>query len=200
MATQLVRAADTKRHRQPAAKRAKIAAACLAQADDMTPPPERRQHDRLVEGERLVTDASGHTTRTSGLSVITQTPLDRYRVMSYVGETQWQAGDRLRSCFEQCCFEHVARVMYDRAGTAGGNSNDPADIPLRAISARRAYLQALQALPNKVAAVVVHVSCHRGSASDWAANRGLPRADGMALLRLGLDILYDHYSAAKKAR
>ncbi|MDX2103921.1 MAG: DUF6456 domain-containing protein [Alphaproteobacteria bacterium] len=185
--------------RQPTrAQRAKIAASCLSSATERVEPTEHRfKHDTIIAEPTSVETASGRADA-QGWRVVTQTPLDRYRTMGYVDERQWQGGDRLRATFEASCFERLAQTAPDRVG--GGGPVDPADIPVRAIAARRSYLAALQALPNRVAAVVVHVACHRGSASDWALARKLPKQDGMALLRLGLDILYDHYTARNRRK
>jgi hypothetical protein len=168
-------------------------------APESAPPPERVRHDRLVPDERFTSpNAGGRPVRTVGLRVVSQTPLDRYHQQGHIDESQWAAGDRLRRDFEMGAFEMLARPRWD--GMPGGGLKDPAAIPLAACAARKAYVQALARLPRRVTQAVVHVCCHRGYAADWARARDLPKTDGMALLRLGLDLLASHYGIAGPTR
>jgi hypothetical protein len=155
-------------------------------------PVERLQHDLLVPETRIERDDAGRELyRTIGLRVHTQTPIDRYLSQGHVSAEQWWGGDQLRSDFERGSFELMARSRWDAQPTGG--LSDFGSVSLAACAARRDYVKAIEALPGRLSPIIVHVCCLRGYAADWAISKGLPRGDGMALLRLGLDLLADHY-------
>ena len=58
---------------------------------------------------------------------------------------------------------------------------------------RVAYTRAVREVGRQLNEVVIHVCLTDGSAADWAAGKLLPRSDGIARLRAGLDALADHY-------
>ena len=155
-------------------------------------PSERRQHDQLVAETRLEPGAEGQPReKTVGLRVAAQTPIDRYLSQGHISPAQWWGGDQLRADFERGSFEVMARSRWDSQPTGG--LADFGSVTLAACAARRAYVKAIDALPGRLSPIIVHVCCLRGYAADWALAKGLPRGDGMALLRLGLDLLADHY-------
>ncbi len=129
--------------------------------------------------------------RTTGLRVVTQTPLDRYLSRGHITADQWFGGDSLRADFERSEFDTTAQSRYD--GMPGGGLSDPGLVTVAACWARRAYIAAIRSLPVRLSPVIVHVCCLRGYAADWAVQKRIPKPDGMALLRLGLDMLADHY-------
>ena len=160
------------------------------------PPPERRKHDTLLAETRIERDLSGREiARTVGVRVAAQTPIDRYLSQGHISPDQWWGGDEIRSAFERSSFEIIAKSRWDAQPTGG--LNDFASVSLAACAARRDYRQAIESLPPRLAPIIVHVCCLRGYAADWAISKGLPRGDGMALLRLGLDLLADHYGRVK---
>ncbi len=162
-------------------------------------PPERRGHDALFAELRIDRDRDGRELKRSvGLRVATQTPLDRYLSQGHVSPEQWWGGDLLRADFERGSFEIIARSRWD--SQPSGGSSDFASVSLAACAARRDYVKAIDALPGRLSPVIIHVCCLRGYAADWAIAKALPRGDGMALLRLGLDLLADHYEKAKGLR
>ena len=168
---------------------------CLQETCDH-PPEERRRHDALLAEIRVERDRAGReVTRTIGLRVATQTPIDRYLSQGHISTEQWWGGDELRADFERSSFEILAKSRWDNQ-PKGGRS-DFASVSVAACAARRAYGKALESVPSRLAPVLVHVCCLRGYAADWAIAKGLPRGDGMALLRLGLDLLADHYRKSK---
>ena len=170
----------------PPASRRKIAAALA------TVPPERSQHDALVAETRVALHGEGREgTKTVGLRVAAQTPIDRYLSQGHISPAQGWGGDQLRADFERGSFETMARSRWDSQPTGG--FTDFASVSLSTCAARRAYVKAIDALPGRLSPIVVHVCCLRGYAADWAISKDLPRGDGMALLRLGLDLLADHY-------
>lgn len=159
-------------------------------------PAERRQHDLLLPEIRGDQDGQGVArNKVIGLRVATQTPIDRYLGQGHISPAQWWGGDLLRGDFERGSFEVMARSRWDSQPTGG--LADFGSVSLAACAARRAYVKAIDALPGRLSPIVVHVCCLRGYAADWALAKGLPRGDGMALLRLGLDLLADHYQRAK---
>jgi len=164
-----------------------------------TVPVERTQHDVLIAETRVETNADGRErTRTIGLRVAAQTPIDRYLGQGHISPAQWWGGDQLRADFERGSFEVMARSRWDSQPTGG--LADFGSVSLAACAARRDYVKAIDALPGRLSPIIVHVCCLRGYAADWAIGKGLPRGDGMALLRLGLDLLADHYQKTKGAQ
>ncbi len=163
-----------------------------------TVPAERSQHDLLIAETRVEHDADGRQrSKTVGLRVAAQTPIDRYLSQGHISPAQWWGGDQLRADFERGSFEVLARSRWDSQPTGG--LADFGAVSLAACAARREYVKAIEALPGRLSPIIVHVCCLRGYAADWAIAKGLPRGDGMALLRLGLDLLADHYQRAKGA-
>ena len=157
-----------------------------------TAPKERSQHDALVPETRAALEGEGRERdKTVGLRVAAQTPIDRYLSQGHISAAQWWGGDQLRVDFERGSFEIMARSRWDSQPTGG--FSDFASVSLSACAARRAYVKAIDALPGRLSPIIVHVCCLRGYAADWALSQELPRGDGMALLRLGLDLLADHY-------
>lgn len=179
----------TRSHAAPKVRRKLIAALVLA-------PVERTQHDVLIAETRVEQDpGGGKPVKTVGLRVAAQTPIDRYLSQGHISPAQWWGGDQLRADFERGSFEVMARSRWDSQPTGG--LADFGSVSLAACAARRAYVKAIDALPGRLSPIVVHVCCLRGYAADWATAKGLPRGDGMALLRLGLDLLADHYQRTK---
>jgi hypothetical protein len=164
--------------------------------DCISPPPERQVHDRLIAETRIERDPCGReTARTIGVRVAAQTPIDRYLAQGHISPDQWWGGDEIRAAFERSSFEIMAKSRWDAQPTGG--LADFTSVSLAACAARRDYRRAIEALPQRLAPIIVHVCCLRGYAADWAISKGLPRGDGMALLRLGLDLLADHFGRVK---
>jgi len=173
----------------------RVASADPVKGDDID--PRRFNHDAIIAERRDVTADDGSVIgQTTGMRVISQTPLDRYLIRDNITQTQWLGGDRLRADFERSSFENTAQSRYDTMPSGGGW--DPGAVTVAICAARRSYLTAIQALPVRLSPVIVHVCCLRGYAADWARAKHLPKNDGMALLRLGLDILADHYGKPPK--
>ncbi len=151
--------------------------------------PERRQHDPVTVETRLDPDSR----RVIGARVETQDPLDRYRARGSIDDRQWKAGDRLRAIHAAALFptiharDYRDNVVFDKVRGA----RDPV-LPRQA--ALDQFRTAVAATGNVLALVVLHVCCHEGSATEWAAGKGWPRPkDGMVALRLGLDTLALHF-------
>lgn len=156
-------------------------------------PQERWQHD---SGERVDIVAGGELRRV--VRVTSQTPLDRYHTRREITATQWRAGDRLRRDFY---FGHrPQRLTAAYAEPGGGGADDWSE---RRLQARADYLAAMAAVGTVLAAVLMHVVCLDGRASDWATAQGRQgrRAEiaGMTALQLGLDALALWYRQAGRA-
>lgn len=87
---------------------------------------------------------------------------------------------------------HAGRRFYRQWKAAGGNPRVPRDVDSGdEISIK--FRQAALAMGRQLDAVVIHVCLTDAPAADWAADKMLPKSDGIARLRAGLDALADHY-------
>ena len=141
-------------------------------------PKERWQHGDLAT---LEGGATPH------LRVRTQTMLDRYWQRRQIDARQYHAGRRLYRQWRGAGGEPRLIAGYrPRIGGRSEMSDHEADM-------RVTFMRAVRAVGRQLNEVVIHVCLTDGSASDWAVGKLLPRTDGIARLRAGLDALADHY-------
>ncbi len=141
-------------------------------------PRERWQHGDVVTVE------GGQAPH---VRVQTQTMLDRYWQRQNIDARQYHAGRRLYRQWRTAGGEPRLIATYrQRIGGQSEMSDHEADI-------RVAFTRAVRAVGRQLNEVVIHVCLTDGSAADWAAGKLLPRSDGIARLRAGLDALADHY-------
>lgn len=141
-------------------------------------PKERWQHGDVatVEG-----GATPH------IRVRTQTMLDRYWQRRQIDARQYHAGRRLYRQWRGAGGEPRLIASYrPRVSGRPEISDREADI-------RVAFTRAVRAVGRQLNEVVIHVCLTDGPASDWAVGKLLPKTDGIARLRAGLDALADHY-------
>ena len=141
-------------------------------------PKERWQHGDVatVEG-----GAAPH------IRVRTQTMLDRYWQRRQIDARQYHAGRRLYRQWRGAGGEPRLIASYrPRISGRPEMSDREADI-------RVAFTRAVRAVGRQLNEVVIHVCLTDGPASDWAVGKLLPKTDGIARLRAGLDALADHY-------
>ncbi len=141
-------------------------------------PKERWQHGDIatVEG-----GAAAH------VRVRTQTMLDRYWQRRQIDARQFHAGRRLYRQWRGAGGE--PRLIAGYRPLIGGRpemTDHEADV-------RVAFTRAVRAVGRQLNEVVIHVCLTDGAASDWAVGKLLPKTDGIARLRAGLDALADHY-------
>ncbi|HET8728565.1 MAG TPA: DUF6456 domain-containing protein [Alphaproteobacteria bacterium] len=143
-------------------------------------PAERYRYGDLIVAEPG--EEAGATVR----RVMTQTMLDRYLVRGQIARRQHDAGYRLYRLWRASGAEPTITGGY---GLRAPGSRDRDDDD-RAI--RRVQLQeTLRAIGKQLCPVVIHVCLTDGSAADWARQKNLPKPDGIARLRAGLDALAD---------
>lgn len=141
-------------------------------------PKERWQHGDVVTVEGGV---APH------VRVQTQTMLDRYWQRRNIDARQYHAGRRLYRQWRTAGGEpRLIGAYRPRIGGRSEMSDHEADV-------RVAFTRAVRAVGRQLNEVVIHVCLTDGSAADWAAGKLLPRSDGIARLRAGLDALADHY-------
>jgi hypothetical protein len=100
---------------------------------------------------------------------------------------QRNAGERLYKDYHLSGAEPaVTGSLAPSIGQARGMTDIQAEASAR-------YRQALQAVGIALSDVLVAVCLLDEPAGDWAQNKGIPRPDGPARLRLALDLLRDHY-------
>ncbi len=170
----------------------------------MRPTAEREQHGEVVIEDRTVIDDGGHVVRARGPRIVNQTPLDRYLSRRSIDERQHKAGERLRSDWYTAGLEPHTTANLLGSGGGGECAYGMARNEAQAI-ARESYRSALKALGIRLAPVLVVVCCEDRSATDWALSKGVrdagpPRGrstsaeiEGLAALRIALDMLADHY-------
>lgn len=141
-------------------------------------PAERYQHGDVarVEGR-----AAPH------MRVRTQTMLDRYWQRRQIDARQYHAGRRLYRQWRAAGGEPRVVAAYEQP-IAGQQV-----MTNQAAEQHVAFTRAIREVGAQLNEVVIHVCLTDGSAADWAAGKLLPRSDGIARLRAGLDALADHY-------
>ena len=141
-------------------------------------PDERYQHGDVAQVEG---GAEPH------MRIRTQTMLDRYWQRRQIDARQYHAGRRLYRQWRGAGGE--PRLIANYAQTIPGGP----DVSEQAAQVRVTFTRAVRAVGKQLSAVVIHVCLMDGSAADWAYGKLLPKPDGIARLRAGLDALADHY-------
>jgi hypothetical protein len=107
---------------------------------------------------------------------------------------QREAGDRLARDFRIAGdVPHVVMRYEPSLGTpTKGSIAFRAEPGPAALDARRRFEKAVQAVGQWLSPIVIHVAVLDLPLAAWA-RPGMKNGDGAALLRLGLDLLADHY-------
>lgn len=158
-------------------------------------PPEIRiaRGDVDLE-ERAITDDRGRVIgRCKGAAVTGH--LGRYLRRREITRLQWAAGQRFVADVE-CSHAGVVSQLdpdrFDAPRGAGGGAYGPSGVSVDAFAALMAR-NARGALGAHLEAVVLWVGLCGGSAASWAESVGKPSRDGIAVLRVALDVLVGHY-------
>jgi hypothetical protein len=142
--------------------------------------------ERLARGQEVSVDE----TMVAGLRhirLLNTRMLDRYQARGEVTERQYGAGDRLyRTWFASGSSPIIIGAYSIRVDYAGHDLTD------HQATMRAAVTGALQAVPFRMAQIIVSVVFLDEPANAWGRQQGNTR-DGIACLRLSLDILGDHY-------
>jgi hypothetical protein len=144
---------------------------------------ERPQHDTLVLEE---TAQAGKV----HVRVMTQQPHDRYLQRKEITDQQWAALDQFISHWHAAGKGQRITGSYAER-TMGGEDTESTG----AVHANREIKKALRALDyfGKVCSgVVIHVAMG-GAAGDWAKLTGQPGHAGLITLRIGANVLADHF-------
>ena len=143
-------------------------------------PAERYQHGDIIRIEP--------TTR-AGIScrrVMTQSMLDRYVARKQITQRQFDAGRRLYGLWRAAGGEQ--RVIAYYAVRVQGQT----EMSDREAELRHRVTQLLRDM-GALSGVLVHVCLCDSAARDWAVARGDAPQAGLAILRLALDGLADHW-------
>lgn len=142
-------------------------------------PPERAQHDQVRTEE----------TMTAGVRcgrVMTQTMRDRYWRRGLITERQHVAAERLWSDWYASGRAPTIVASYTERMDRGDGADDG-----RLLASDRCR-QAIQAVGIYLSPILVHVVCTDGAIEAWSVNR-MKQVEAMALLRVALSTLADHY-------
>lgn len=143
-------------------------------------PPERHQHGDTIRIEPA--DAAGVFYR----RVTTQTVLDRYRARNEISQRQFDAGAKLYAIWRAGGAAQRVTALYEVRIKARREISD------RQAEMRHRITQVLRHM-GPLAGVLVHVCLCDAAARDWATARGDAPQAGLAVLRLALDGLADHW-------
>lgn len=145
---------------------------------------ERRIRQRTEENARRRSSGPAEPAR----RIASKTQLELLHGREAISIAQRNAGERLYKDYHLSGAEPVTTgSMEPSLGVAVRGMTD-----VQAEASSR-YRQALQAVGVALSDVLVAVCLLDEPAGDWAQNKGLPRPDGPARLRLALDLLRDHY-------
>lgn len=164
-------------------------------ADILLHQPELEQHHRVVVGDRIVFGEDGKpTSRSFGSRVLTQRMVDRYHVGKQITDRQHKAAGALWAAFYEGGME--PRVVASLEGT-GGASTPGTTFPFseRQMAAQQLFREAIKAVGIYLSSVVVGVVCSDQPASACVRDRSGRQAEivGLDRLRIGLDMLADHF-------
>ncbi len=159
-----------------------------------TSPPAGRPG--VIEGERLVAEATGRVKKRANLGESPLAWLARRKDgdgVPWLTTRELAAGEKLRVDFYRSGL--IGRLTMDwsgqpRASGSRGRGGDPAE---RALSAKTRVRQALEAVGPELSPMLERI-CFLGSALE-AAERdlGVPRRTGKVVLKLALQRLAAHY-------
>lgn len=154
-------------------------------------PKERYQHnvDFRVEG-----NSESH------VRILNQTPISRYFRRGLIDRRQFDAAETMWRDHYQAGQE--PRVVIDLTRISRAQTDD---MPARIIDARARLGKAYAALGQLGTPVIQFVVLDHKSAADWAHWKGIGTGKsaekiGMALLRMALTILADHYEKDSSGR
>ena len=117
----------------------------------------------------------------------TQTMLDRYLIREQIDRRQFDAGERLHRAWRASGSAQTVVASYGLRISGGG------DLTQRQAAIRADVTSALLAVGNRQASILVHVCLCDESAGEWGERHRGKANDGMAVLRLALDSLADHW-------
>ena len=124
-----------------------------------------------------------------------QSYLDRYAQRGFIDVRRYVAGRRLYADWYRSGSQPYLVAAYD--GQAPQRTRSPGGGPTdHQAQLRQRVTEALHQVGPGLAAILVHVCLLDQAAKDWAAARGEGAASGIAILRLALDALADHYRIA----
>lgn len=110
-----------------------------------------------------------------------------------ITEQMKAAGDRLyRDWHRSGAQPQLCSAVWTSTGMGKG------EMTQTQVEAHHRFRDAIQAVGLILSPVLIDVCLWERSAGDWAELSAKPRADGPAVLRLGLDALVNHYSTEKK--
>lgn len=172
----------------------------------MLPTPQRKQHGSIIETTVVGTDTE--SAKAGARVRRTQSPIERYSKRGLISERQAMAADDLRADWE---FGLVGIKGGDRLAVGGGIIH----VSDAQLDAATAYRQAVQAIGQRVAAIVLPIvigdaaggeinalmlarrdGAHIGAevtAGELAARSKQNEKRIMGVLVVGLDMLADHY-------
>ncbi len=119
--------------------------------------------------------------------VKSQTMLDRYLLRQQIDQRQFDAGERLHRVWRASGSAQTVVASYGLRVRGGG------ELTQRQAALRADVTSALLAVGNRQASILVHVCLCDESAGDWGERHRGRANDGIAVLRLALDSLADHW-------
>ena len=143
-------------------------------------PAERYQHGDAIRTE--TTGRAGVFCR----RVTTQTMLDRYYARQQISQRQFDAGQRLYGVWRAAGGEQRITAFY------GVRVQGQSDMTDREAELRHRVTLLLRHM-GALSGILVHVCLCDAAARDWAVARGDAPQAGLAILRLALDGLADHW-------
>lgn len=162
-------------------------------------------HDKFAAQHRalLPTNPRNGNEAVAGLNAA-ESPLAWLRLRQdvrgrpYIGETEFLAGERLRTDFTLALLSPKSTTSWpiERVDCSRRVGFSPTHESETAIAARKRFWAALDAVGHEFASVLVGICCHLEGLEALEARLGLPKRSGKTVLRLGLQMLARHYGLA----
>jgi hypothetical protein len=121
----------------------------------------------------------------------TQPILDRYLAREQIETHQHQAGNRLYEQWMGMGQDHAKAASFEGSMHSIGFDYTPWQL-----RCYERYVSALAAVGPQLTPVLIAVCLHDESAREWASGYRRSERDGIAILRLALDTLAQHYGIA----
>ena len=118
---------------------------------------------------------------------------------SLISESQYLAGERLRSDFERAMMSRRTTTNWSLAGSGGGG-NAMAELSDGAIAARQRYHNAIAQVGPELSSILQHVCCMAAGLEQAERLLNLPQRSGKAVLGLALTALARHYGLLAGSR
>ena len=121
-----------------------------------------------------------------------------------ISETEFMAGERLRSDFHLAHLEPRVTASWNGVGTGSGVKRAAPGVGLElqdhVVAARERVHRALAAVGPELSGILIDVCCHLKGLADSERARSWPQRSAKVILQMALQSLARHYGLDRQSR